>query len=188
MKRRSSKLLVLLLTAITGLAGCVTHEASVRSRLDSSGFTVATMGDPIVLSRPTPQLAASARDYAYVGPVEINHMGEREHYLWVGLASTVDRQFESVSPDTVDTLVLLVDGQPMMLPLDDWVTSLDQLPYDTIAPLYATLAARASLDQIQRIASAESVEVHVVTNDGSAANYRMWQGDFPSWSLLGNAE
>ncbi|MBT8077697.1 MAG: hypothetical protein KJO31_03930 [Gammaproteobacteria bacterium] len=188
MKRRDLACAIFVLAVTTGLGGCAAHEASVRSRLDSSGFTVETMGDPIVLSLPAPRLAASARDYAYLGPVEINHMGEREHYLWLGLASTVDRQFESVTPDTVDTMVLLVDGQPMILPLDNWVTSLDQLPYDTIAPLYATLAARASFDQIQRIASAESVEVHVITHDGSVERYRMWQGDFPSWSLLGNAE
>ena len=158
------------------------------SRLDSSGFTVETMGNAIVLSRPTPQLAASARDYVYLGPVEINHMGERDHYLWVGLASTVDRTFESIKPETATRMVLLVDGQPMMLPLDNWITSLDQLPYDTIAPLYAKMSARASLNQIQRIASAQTVEVHIVATDGTVAHYRMWQGDFPSWSLLGNAE
>ena len=169
------------------IAGCAT-EASVTSRLDSSGFTVATMGDAIVLSRPTPRLAAAMRDYAYVGPVEINHMGKRDHYLWVGLASTVDRTFDSISPDTAETMVLLVDGQPMMLPLDKWITSLDQSPYETIAPLYATLSARASLNQIKRIASALSVEVHIIASDGNVAHYRMWQGDFPSWSMLGNVE
>ena len=169
------------------LSACAT-ESSVTSRLDSSGFTIATMGDAIVLSRPTLHLAASVRDYAYVGPVEINHMGKKDHYLWVGLASTVDRTFENLPPDDANKLVLLVDGQPMMLPLSKWITSLDQQPYETIAPLYATLSARASLNQIKRIADAVSVEVHIISNDGTTAYYRMWHGDWPSWSLLGSVK
>jgi len=187
MNIRRLQSIVTVSVATVCLAGCAT-EASVTSRLDSSGYTIATMGDAIVLSRPTPQLAAAARDYAYVGPVEINHMGKLEHYLWVGLASTVDRKFDSISPDTAEDLVLLVDGQPMLLPLKKWNTSLDQMPYSTIAPMYATLSAHASLDQIKRIASSTSVEVHIVASDGTVAHYRMWQGDFPSWSLLGKVE
>lgn len=167
-------------------AACTTAEPLVDSRLDSSGLTVVTLGDPIVLARPAPRLAATARDYAYLGPVEINNMGRRDHYLWLGLATTVDRTPEHAEPPEADAIALLVDGQPMMLPLTRWRTTLDRAPYETALPLYATLAARASLDQIQRVASARSVEVHLLSGSGVAARYRMWQGTWPSWSLFGH--
>jgi len=175
--------------AIAALAtfACTT-QTPVTSRLDSSGLTVVALNDAIVLARPVRQLTAAARDYAYIGPVEINRMGQREHYLWLGLASTVDRALADASPADAELLAILVDGQPMIFPLTDWSADLDRSPYETVVPVYATLSARASLDQIQRIAAATSIEVHIISNSGPAARYRMWQGAWSSWSLFGRAE
>ena len=172
---------------VVGLCGCVAH-APIVSRLDSSGRTVVTLDDAIVLARPIPQLASSVRDYVYIGPVELNNMGQRDHYLWIGLASTIDRKFAKVSPASIDTLVLFIDGQPMTLSLREWHTELDNPPYETAAPLYATYAARATLDQIRRIADATLVDVHMMSGTGRSGHYRMWQGEWSSWSLLGRAD
>ena len=169
------------------LGGCMT-QAPIVSRLDSSGRTVVTLDDAIVLARPIPQLASAVRDYVYIGPVEINNMGKREHYLWIGLASTIDRKFAKIAPDRIDMLVLFVDGQPMTLSLTNWRTELDNPPYETAAPVYATYAARATLDQIRRIADATLVDVHMMSGTGRAGHYRMWQGEWSSWSLLGRVE
>ena len=99
-------------------------------------------------------------------------MGNRDYYLWVGLASTIDRQLIGVSPAQVQELAVLVDGRPMLLPLVNWATDLEQSPYDTAVPLYATFAAHASLDQIRRIATAKSVEVHLVSASGMTRRYQ----------------
>lgn len=171
------------LAAVLLSAAC-TSRTPLISRLDSSGLTVVSMADPVVLARPVRQLSAAARDYVYLGPVEINRMGDRDHYLWVGLASTIDRELAHATPAAVKALVLLVDGQPMMLPLADWKTALDQPPYETAAPLYATFSARASLDQIQRVASAASIDVHIIPAEGLPTHYRTWQGEWSSWSSL----
>ena len=173
--------------AALAMFACTT-QPPVTSRLDSSGLTVVSLNDVIVLARPVRRLTAAARDYAYIGPVEINRMGQREYYLWLGLASTVDHAFADVSPADAKLLAILVDGQPMMLPLTDWSEALDRPPYETVVPVYASLSARASLDQIQRIAGAASIEVHIISNSRSAARYRMWQGAWSSWSLFGRAE
>ena len=165
------------------LSACASNT-QLTSRLDRNGLTVVTLDEPIVLARPVRQLAAAARDYAYLGPVEINRMGNRDYYLWVGLASTIDRQLIGVSPAQVQELAVLVDGRPMLLPLVNWATDLEQSPYDTAVPLYATFAAHASLDQIRRIATAKSVEVHLVSASGMTRRYQKWQGDWASWSLL----
>lgn len=186
MNRQSDNSLLVVATLFV-LSACGTQQPTT-SRLDSSGLTVVTLDDMIVLARPIPQLTASARDYAYISPIEINRMGDRHHYLWIGLASTVDRGLSDASLAAADTFALLVDGQPMTLPLSDWNTTLDQSPYETPLPLYATLHARASLDQIKRIASAQIVEAHFITDAGSTLRYRMWHGAWPTWSLLSQAK
>ena len=151
-------------------------------------MTVVTLDDAIVLARPVRQLAAAARDYAYLGPVELNRMGNRDYYLWVGLASTIDRKLIDIAPADVQTLTLLIDGLPMTLPLADWTGDTDRAPYETGAPLYATFAARISLDQLQRIANADSVQVHFVSPSGDSRRYRLWQGAWTSWTWLAAAE
>jgi hypothetical protein len=114
-------------------------------------------------------------------------MGRREHYLWVGLGTTVDRELLQAAPDNAAALLVFVDGQAMLLPLSAWVEPLDNPPYRTSVPLHASLTARASLDQIQRIAKAALVEVRIVATDGTSMGYQMWQGDWPSWSLFAHA-
>ena len=176
-------LIVIAALAAASMSGCAANT-NVTSRLDSNGLTVVTLDEPIVLARPVRQLAAAARDYAYLGPVEINRMGNRDYFLWVGLASTIDRELVGVSPADVQELAVLIDGSPMLLPLAHWAADLEQSPYETTAPLYATFAAHASLDQIRRISSAESVEVHLVSASGTTRRYQKWQGDWSSWSKL----
>ena len=183
----SARAAIVALVAGVMLSGCVS-SSPLSTRLDSFGVTVVTLDDPIVLARPVPQLAAAARDYAYLGPVEMNRMGDRDYYLWVGLASTIDRKLIDVAPADVQTLTLLLGGLPMTLPLADWAGGTDILPYEIGAPLYATFAARISLDQIQRIANADSVQVHFVSTSGDSRRYRLWQGEWTSWTWLAAAE
>lgn len=165
------------------LAGCAATPGT-RSRLDSSGVTVVALADPIVLAHPVRTLAAAARDYAYVGPVEINRMGQRQYLLWIGLASTIDRELAGANLPEADALVMIVDGEPMVLSLAEWNVSLDLPPYETTAPVYDVLAARASLDQIGRIAAADSVELHVVQEDDAAAHYVTWHGNWASFAAF----
>ena len=163
------------------LTGCSTTGPDA-TRLDSSGLTIATLADAVLLARPVRTLAAGARDYAYVGPVEINRMGHREYFFWVGLASTVDRERVGLAPAAAIALTIIVDDEPMYLPLAEWDTPLDAPPYATTAPVYATLAAPTTLDQIHRIAAASAVEMHVIVGTNTAARYQAWQGDWASWS------
>ena len=169
------------------LAACAS-EPPVVSRLDSSGLTIVTLDDALVLSRPAHGIAAVVQDYAYVGPVRVNRMGEIDNYLWIGLASTVDREFANEDQAHAIAFVLLIDGQPMLLELEHWEATLDASPYATVAPVYATYGARASLDQIDRIAAATTVEAMFVTERGIAERYRAWQGKWDAWTVFVNAD
>lgn len=171
------------IVVVSLLAGCASVPET-RSRLDSSGLTVVALADAIVLAHPVRTLAAAARDYAYIGPVEINRMGQRHYLLWIGLASTIDRELVGANPPEATALVIIVDGEPMELSLAEWDMSLDLPPYDATAPVYDVLAARASLDQIGRIAAADSVELHVVQGNDVTAQYVTWHGTWASWSAF----
>ena len=100
----------------------------------------------------------------------------------------MDRERVGLAPDDAIALVVFVDGEPMLLPLVDWDTRLDTPPYATTAPVYATLAAPTTLDQIHRIAAADAVELHMIVDDNDAARYRTWQGNWSAWSSFPDEE
>ncbi|MFW2405545.1 MAG: hypothetical protein ACN4GT_12320 [Gammaproteobacteria bacterium] len=164
------------------LTACATTSDPLESNLDKrSGLTVANLQQVIVLAHPVPGRTTAARDYAYLGPIEINRMGQREHYLWVGMASTLDRKFFSDGRPTPTTLQLLLDGSPMTLPLTAWDDDMTTAPYTVSAPVQAQLRARVSLDQLEHIAKADSVEVRFVARPTASDRYELWGGD---WSEL----
>ena len=161
--------------------GCSAQPAKT-SRLDSSGLTIVTHDDVVIVARLARKLAAGAHDIAYIGPVEINRMGHRDYYFWIGLASTVDRDLVGVAAANNVALALVVDGEPMILPLSEWDTSLDIPPYPSTVPIYETLMASTSLDQIHRIADAESIEIHMIADADNAVRYQAWHGTWSTWS------
>lgn len=182
--QKSTKLRPALVVILAALAACASTN-SVSSRLDSSGLTVVTLNEVIVLARPTRHLAIAARDYIYMGPVEINRMGGLQHYLWLGMASTVDRTLARVAEPQAATLALVLDGTPMSLPLTNWDTELlDAPPYESSVPVYKSLGAPVSLDQLTRIAHAKSIEVYLVNDKGASADYAQWEGQWPQWTAF----
>ena len=183
--QRSHTLPAALLVILTALTGCASNNP-VNSRLDSSGLTVVTLDNVVVLSRSTPHLTTAARDYAYLGPVEINRMGKLQHYIWLGMATTVDRKLARETDTKAVTLALLLDGTPMSLPLTNWDTELlDFPPYKTGVPVYESLGAPVSLDQISRIAQTNSIEIYVINDEGTSAGYQQWEdGQWLQWTAF----
>ena len=162
------------------VAGCAT-DAPLKSTLDEKGRTWLSTDALVTLARATPTLSNAARDYLYLAPVEINTNGVRRHYLWVGLGSTVDRRWQSSTPATATSLVLAPDGLNVALPLAAWDAELPLSLHSTPAPVYQVQRAPISLDQLDRLARATSVNVIVVTADGSTAAYELWDGAWAAW-------
>ena len=186
MKQRT---LLWMMLAVIGLSGGCGSREPFRSTLDEQGLTWVSPHKAITLARPAPRFSAAARDYIYIAPVETNSMGTREHYLWIGLASTVDRAQRSLTPDAAVDLVLLLDGLPVELPLSVWGEGVSASLYDPPAPIHQVRQTRISLDQLQRIAQAESVELQIVTDTGNTTRYELWDGAWSDWSaFLGGIE
>jgi hypothetical protein len=80
-------------------AACVSTSTLVEEKLDmGTGVTVTHATAPIVLYHDNSSYAAHARDYVYLGPVEINRMGDYSYYLWLGIWSTISDAERSSRP------------------------------------------------------------------------------------------
>ena len=169
--------------ALIALAACAGHSP-LHSQLDETGRTWVAADAPVALSRAAPRFSRAARDYLYLAPVEANTGGTRRHYLWVGLGTTVDRRWPWAAPPEAQTLLLVLDGTPLTLPLEPWDAQLAARLYRPPAPTYAVRRASVSLDELARIAAAASVEAQVVVRDGAVDTYELWSGSWSDWSAF----
>jgi hypothetical protein len=171
---------MLLATLLAAIFGCAS-EPPVQSTLDDKGVTWSRTPALITLARSAPRFSAAARDYLYVAPMEANDTGNRRHYLWLGSASTVDRARSGATPTSGVALLIVVDGVPMALPLTQWEPDFGTPPHDAPAPIYSAQRAQVTLDQLERIANAQRMEVELVTDDGAALRYELWDGAWSQW-------
>jgi hypothetical protein len=166
-------------------AACASHTRVVRERLDElSGTTVLAGAEPMVFARTQPQYSRSGRDYLYLGPVETNRQGVHEYYVWVGVATTLDRGYLVPLAGEPERLFVDVAGEPMELVLRPWRERepglRDARVYGTQVRLGAELAARVTLDQLTKLASEPLQSVRVVDRDGATRAYYRWQ-DGSNW-------
>lgn len=169
-----------LVTALLCLAGC----GAIGGRGDThwldrdTGLTATIAERVMVFARTEAQYSLSARDYVYLGPVETNRQGLREHFLWVGIATTLDRGFLAPESDLPIAVVATVLDEPIRFALEPWS---DLVPGSRSSPVYATkvalygeLGARATLDQIRRIGAAQPTAIRVTYASGRTRVYSAW--------------
>jgi hypothetical protein len=160
------------------LAGCAA-EPPIESAIDSKGRTRSTATSMVTLASAAPRFSEAARDYLYLVPVEINETGTRRHYLWLGLATTIDRAWLGAQLNAAETLVVSFDGVPVGLPLLAWDPA--PPPFATPAPTYDVRRAHVSLDQLERLATAASIEVEIVPADAARTRFAPWRGRWDDW-------
>jgi hypothetical protein len=96
----------------------------------------------------------------------------------------VDREWSWAAPTAAVTLVLVLDGQPIALPLSPWDADVGTLPHDTPAPVYQMQRASVSLDQLERFASAKSIKIELIAADGATSSYALWDGAWSDWQAF----
>jgi len=182
------------LAALAALAACASPTRVVRERLDEpSGTTVLAGAEPMIFARTEAQYSRSGRDYLYLGPVETNRQGVREYYVWVGVATTLDRGYLVPLAGEPQRLFVEVAGEPMELVLRPWSERepnlRDARVYATPVRLEAELAARVTLDQLLRLASEPLQSLRVVDRDGATRAYYRWQAgsDWPAFLAAAGA-
>jgi hypothetical protein len=161
------------------LAAC--SGGAPLERLDErTGITLTTGSEALVFARTEARYSRSARDYLYLGPVETNRQGVREYYLWVGIATTLDRGFLAPPAPPPRTLYVTVGGEPIELPLRAWTELVPiggrEPVYATAVPVHAELAARVTLQQLALFAAEPLSSVAVAGDGAGPLTYARWRG------------
>jgi hypothetical protein len=168
------------------VAGC--SSAGTRHELDArTGVSWTAERDAVAFARTETRYSRSARDYVYLGPVEINRRGSREYLIWVGFGTTLDRGY--LAPEIVvpDRLVLEVRGEPIELELLPWTERAPELAgvsvYSPSVDLVAALAGRVTLDQLRLLAAEEPESVRLAGEGGPTVEYFRWR-DWSGWAAF----
>lgn len=176
--RSTTSLVSLIVVAV--IAGCA-GGGRLEQLDEQSGATIVRGPAVLVYARTEPRYSRSARDYVYLGPVETNRQGVREYFLWVGVATTIDRGF--IAPEALEprTLYVEVRGEPIELPLKAWrelvPTGLKKPMYSTTVPVREAFAARVTLQQLALIGGASPPSVSLATGENSAPRtFVRWNG------------
>jgi hypothetical protein len=161
---------------------CACADSGRLEQLDErSGATIVRGPAVLVYARNEPRYSRSARDYVYLGPVETNRQGVREYFLWVGVATTIDRGFIAPEAQAPRTLYVEQGGEPIELPLKSWrelvPTGIDRPMYSTTVPIREELAARVTLQQLELIGGAAPGSITLGPGeDGAAVTFVRWGG------------
>jgi hypothetical protein len=169
------------------ISACSTPSSLVQETLDPvTGVTVLRATAPVVLYHDNSGYAAHARDYVYLGPVEVNRMGSHSYYLWLGIWSTIryeDRQSEQ--RDGFESVILFVDGEPLPLEFAGW--TLDAI--GVTEPVYVKPVAsaanayyRVTIDQIRLLAEADVIQLHAGT--AKPRTYALWENQASAYASL----
>lgn len=168
-----NKVATLLLVLV--LASCGSTGTLVSGEIDPvTGVTVTRSKTPLVLYRDNSSRAAHARDFAYVGPLAVNRMGDYRYFLWLGIWSSLDDQAMSSQRDGFESIVVFADGEPMSLELAGWTLSaigVSQPIYNKPTATAADAYYSVTMDQIRLIAEATDIRIHASTRSGS---YELW--------------
>jgi hypothetical protein len=117
---------------------------------------------PLVLYRDRSAQSAFGRDYVYLGPLEINNMGERRYYLWLGIWSTSDSVDRGMTLDNFESVVIYADGEPLSLQMAGTTPG----SIGVSEPVYVRPTASATdafyavtIDQIRLVAESRDLEL-----------------------------
>ncbi|HSC08945.1 MAG TPA: hypothetical protein VLD59_19125 [Steroidobacteraceae bacterium] len=81
------------------VAACATTTPTeVREALDEhTGVTVTSMPAPLEFYSPQPERGLQAASFAYLAPLEVNRMGQRDTYLWLSVVRGSEGRGEPIA-------------------------------------------------------------------------------------------
>jgi len=187
MPKRHTAILIISVTflAATGGALDARAEALVQFLDKTTAVTVTRMTDPMVFFREQAGLAANVRDYVHVGPVEVNSMGERQYYLWMGVWSTIDRGAAGQDPlrDTYRKVVITANDRPMEFEIyseDPDALGTSESLYPRPGPGARNVFSRVTVEELRTMHEADYLYVSLGDSDSETDLYRVWKYDAES--------
>jgi len=155
--------LIIGFVAFTVVSACASTQPMVTERLDEqTAVTITNTQPPLILSPDAYFADANAREYVQIGAIEVNRMGARDHYLWLGIWDLDQINSGAEKPLGYDAINLLADGQTISLELHGWTH--DSIGAST--PSYKRIFAedvdayyKISLDQLAAIHNAVDIKL-----------------------------
>jgi hypothetical protein len=149
--------------ALALLMSCAGNDTTVLQRLDpETGVTIKRASAPLVMYRDMSANSAFGRDYVYVGPIQVNTMGQREYFLWLGIWGSSDSAERGRKMDDFEAIVLYADGEPLSLEVKGWTPGSIGASDDVyVKPVASALDGyyRVTVDQMRLIAESRDLEL-----------------------------
>ncbi|MBT8101499.1 MAG: hypothetical protein KJO95_00935 [Gammaproteobacteria bacterium] len=111
--RKSSFTMALIIVL---MSACASNSELVLSKLDpKTSVTINYDKSPFIFFRSLSPTQADAKEYVYVGPLEVNRSGDYRYYLWVATWSTMDNAQAVRRRDRFESIEVVADGAPLAL-------------------------------------------------------------------------
>jgi len=173
----------LLCGALFATTGASMAADAVRQYVDqTSAISVTVTSSALIFARERTDLAANARDYITLAPLETNRSGERSYFWMAYLWSTIDRRKGEPMIATTDELVLLADGRPIRLLAADVSLSDRGVVEPPISPpkrnaIPALFAV--DLESIAYAAQATDLRIELI-HAGVSESFTLWKDARPA--------
>lgn len=145
------------------LGSCATDLRPVIDRLDeTTGVTVTHSRTPFVLQSGETADSFPQVDLLQMGVIEINRMGARDYYLWLGITEYRFQAMENGQPPQFQSIVLLADEHEIALDTAGW----SHAAIGTSEPVYRRMFDSSidayypiGLGQIEMLVAAENIRL-----------------------------
>jgi hypothetical protein len=168
------------------VGGCESSGEMIQDDLDATtGVTVSRSNEPLVLYKDNSAHAAYARDFVYLGPVEVNRMGEYRYYLWMGIWSAIPDALPGDQRDGFEFVTIFADSEPLQLTLAGWTAnSIGATGSVYVKPVASAADAfyEVTMDQIRVIAS--SRDIRLSTSGAITKTFELWDNQQSAFDSL----
>ena len=105
---------------------------------------------------------ANERDFVQMGAIEVNRMGTRQHYVWLGISDVEQMASADKHPEGYDSIILVAGDRSVRLEVLGW----SPRAIDASEPVYEKLFAnsadayyRITLDQIRLLSDPDQLKL-----------------------------
>jgi len=152
---------------LTSIAGCSASQPMVSERLDEkTAVTITNTRTPLIMSPDAYFSDANAREYVQIGAIEVNRMGTREHFLWLGIWDIDHINSDAEKPLGYDTIQLLADGQSIPLRVHGWTHNSIGASTSSYKKIFAEdvdAYYKINLEQLEALNSAVAVKLRTTS-------------------------
>ncbi len=134
----------------------------------------------MVMSLETPYGQSVQRQFVQIGSFEVNRMGSRTYYLWLGISGLDENVAVDSSAEAFETIKLSLENQSFDLDVTGWTHAAIGLGEPIYKKLYTTSIEAyypITLEQIQLLASSSNPKLR--TSGSAPIEYVPWYEQAP---------